>query len=201
MCRNNIVVNRLMLGNRELGWEVWNGKNVEEYTSKQLQDMIRNGKDKVYGLCVGADGELEADKEGFFTTSIMEHRHVGNYRAVDSDIPVNMAYICYGTCEAKGEVLYKCISNKFEQMQLSEEQLKAYLTLGILTGGARIKDGKIECVEVGAEKKQTDVSVQEEPDKDSKELVEKNEEKKAVSKKEEKSKLSSGKQVTSKGGK
>ena len=36
MCKMNVVVNRVMLGNRELGWETWNGKNIEEYTSKQL---------------------------------------------------------------------------------------------------------------------------------------------------------------------
>ena len=65
MCRVNFVINRLMLGNRELGWECFNGKGIEEYTSKQLLEMIRNGKDKVYGLCIGKDGELEPDKEGF----------------------------------------------------------------------------------------------------------------------------------------
>lgn len=144
MCKMNVVVNRVMLGNRELGWETWNGKNIEEYTSKQLQDMIRGGKDKVYGLCLGKDGELEADAEGFFTTSVMEHRHIGNYRPMDSESLVNMAYICYGTDKVEGKTVYKCISNKFEQVNLTDEQIKAYLTLGVLTGGARLKDGRIE---------------------------------------------------------
>ncbi|MBQ3794848.1 MAG: hypothetical protein IJS12_04125 [Lachnospiraceae bacterium] len=148
MCKMNVVVNRVMLGNRELGWETWNGKNIEEYTSKQLQDMIRGGKDKVYGLCLGKDGELEADAEGFFTTSVMEHRHIGNYRPMDSESLVNMAYICYGTDKVEGKTVYKCISNKFEQVNLTDEQIKAYLTLGVLTGGARLKDGRIEVAKV-----------------------------------------------------
>lgn len=154
MCKMNVVVNRVMLGSRELGWEVWNGRCIEEYTSRQLADMIRGGRDKVYGLRIGRSGELEADMENFFTTSIMEHRHTGNYRAMESERPVNMSYICWGVDNRDGEKAYKCISNKFEQSVLSEEEIKAYLTLGVLTGGARLKDGKVEAavMEAGGRK-------------------------------------------------
>ncbi len=144
MCKMNVVVNRVMLGNRELGWEVWNGRCIEEYTSRQLTDMIMGGRDKVYGLRIGRSGELEADRENFFTTSIMEHRHIGNYRSMESESSVNMSYICWGVERRKGENVYKCISNKFEQAVLSEEEIKAYLALGVLTGGVRLKDGKVE---------------------------------------------------------
>ena len=46
MCRVNVVVNRIMLGNRELGWEVWNGRSIDEYTSKQIENIIRAGNCK-----------------------------------------------------------------------------------------------------------------------------------------------------------
>ena len=28
MCKMNVVINKLVLGNRELGWECWNGKET-----------------------------------------------------------------------------------------------------------------------------------------------------------------------------
>ena len=49
MCRMNVVVNKLVLGNRELGFECWDGKQIAEFTAKQLKDMIRAGKQKVCG--------------------------------------------------------------------------------------------------------------------------------------------------------
>lgn len=170
MCRVNFVINRLMLGNRELGWECFNGKGIEEYTSKQLLEMIRNGKDKVYGLCIGKDGELELDKEGFYVTSIMEHRHVGNYRPMDSDSSVNMSYICMGVDILDGNEVYNCISNKFESVLLSKEQIKAYMMLGVITAGVRIRNGEIEVAVIeSAEKKEevkAPVVVTEAPQKD-----------------------------------
>lgn len=30
ICKMNVMVNRVMLGNRELGWEVWNGRCAEK---------------------------------------------------------------------------------------------------------------------------------------------------------------------------
>jgi hypothetical protein len=57
MCKMNIyVVSKLVLGNRSLGWECWDGR-LSEYTTKQLKDMIVAGKQKVCGLRIGDNEE------------------------------------------------------------------------------------------------------------------------------------------------
>lgn len=77
------MVNKLMLGSRELGWELWDGKGILEQTSKQIKDTIISGE-RVYGLIVGESGELELDTDGFFTTDLMLHSHIGCFRTMSS---------------------------------------------------------------------------------------------------------------------
>ena len=146
MCKMRVVVGREMLGARETGWSLWDGKQVMELTAKQIKDIMRKGN-KVCGLTLDDKGELIPDKEGFFTTNIMEHRHCGQYRPmVEAEgCMANLFYIVIGTKEEKGEKQYECISTKFEQLVLSEADVKAYLRIGIISAGARLNDkGEVE---------------------------------------------------------
>ncbi len=153
MCKMNIVVNKLVLGNRELGWELWSGKEVMEYTSKQLKDMIKAGKQKVCGLKIGDNDELELDKEGFFTTNMMVHSHIGSWKSMEEESMVNNLYVCIGSHEESGKVVYDCISSKFEQAKISENDMKAYLKIGIVSGGAKLDGEKIVLAGTEPEKK------------------------------------------------
>jgi hypothetical protein len=139
----NVVVARLMLGNRELGWECWSGKDVMEYTSKQLADIIKAGKQKVCGLKIGEDGELELDKEGFYTTNMMVHSHIGSWKPMNEDSMANVLYICIGSHEESGKLVYDCISSRWEQTVISEADMRAYLKIGIVSGGAKLDGDKI----------------------------------------------------------
>ena len=47
MCKMLVVVNQLRLGNRILGYSAWSGKEVMEFTEKQLKDIIRSRKSVV----------------------------------------------------------------------------------------------------------------------------------------------------------
>lgn len=143
MCRMNVVVNKLVLGNRELGWELWNGKEVMEYTSKQLKDIIKAGKQKVCGLKIGESGELDLDKEGFFTTNMMVHSHIGSWKSMEEEGMANLLYVCIGSHEESGKVVYDCISSRFEQAAISESDMRAYLKIGIVSGGAKLDGDKI----------------------------------------------------------
>lgn len=146
MCKMRVIVNRELLGTRETGWALWDGKQVMELTAKQIKDTMRKGN-KVCGLTLDDKGELIPDKEGFFTTNIMEHRHCGQYRPmVEAEgCMANLFYIVIGTKEEKGEKQYECISTKFEQLVLSEADVKAYLRIGIISAGARLNDkGEVE---------------------------------------------------------
>ena len=70
MCKMRVVVLREMLGNRETGWTLWDGKQVMEMTSKQIKDTIAKGS-KVCGLTIGSDGELVRDETGFACSNII----------------------------------------------------------------------------------------------------------------------------------
>ena len=143
MCKMRVVVLREMLGNRETCWSLWSGKDVMEMTSNQIKNLIKAGT-KVCGLTIGKDGNLEADLEGFYCTNIMEHRHCANYVPMKSeDCLANLFYIVVGKHEEKGTVLYDCISTKFEQLTISEADLKAYIKIGVVSAGAKLEDDKI----------------------------------------------------------
>lgn len=143
MCKMNVVINKLVLGNRDLGYETWNGKEIMEYTAKQLKDIILEGKQKVCGLKVGENGELELDREGFFTTNMMIHSHIGNYHSMEEDGMTNKLYVCIGSHEEAGKVVYDCVSSRFEQAAFSENDMRAFLKVGIVSGGAKLDGDKI----------------------------------------------------------
>lgn len=152
MCKMNVVMNKLVLGNRELGWEIWDGRQVAEFTSKQLKDIIRAGKQKVCGLRIGENGELEPDKEGFFTTNMMVHSHIGSWRSMEEESMANLLYVCIGSHEESGKTVYDCISSRFEQAGISENDMRAYLKIGIVSGGAKLDGEKIVLASMEPEK-------------------------------------------------
>lgn len=155
MCAKRFVVTRTMLGNREQGWALWNGKEIVEMTSKEIKDAIIR-KEEIFGLAVGAGEELELDK-AFFTRNIMEHRQVGNYKPMveEDNCVANVFYIVTGKAENGG---YEVISTKFERTVISEEKAKVMLTMGIISAGAKLENDKVvlpvtEAKPVTAEKK------------------------------------------------
>ena len=97
MCRKLVVMNKLSLGNRELGWEVWSlpKGEVVEFTSTQLKNLIKQGKDEVYGLKLGKNGfDLEFDKEGFFITNMMNKVHMSLIGFPDDYLEILENNIC-----------------------------------------------------------------------------------------------------------
>ena len=187
----NVVINKLVLGNRELGWECWNGKEVMEYTSKQLKDIIKSGKQKVCGLVIGSNGELELDRAGFFTSNMMVHSHIGSWKPMEEESMSNLLYVCIGSRKEADGVVYDCISSRFEQATITESDMRAYLKIGIVSGGAKLEDDKIIVASVDLEEKKevpTEPSVTEKKESEKKTAqakeVKPEQEKKEVEKKE-----------------
>ena len=151
-----VVVRREMLGAREQAWSVWSGKDIMEFTGTQIRNMIKSNQ-KICGLTV-KENELVPDTEGFFTTTIMEHRYCGNFTPmIEGDVMANVFYIVIGSHEENKVVYYDCISTKFEQVAFTESDVKAYIRLGIISGGARLgKDDKIELAPLEYEKTKTE---------------------------------------------
>lgn len=152
MCKMRVVVRREMLGAREQAWLVWTGKDITEYTGNQIKSLIKSGQ-KVCGLTVDGSNELVLDKEGFFTTNIMEHRYCGNYTPmIENEIMANLFYIVIGSHEENKVVYYDCISTKFEQAKFTEADVKAYIRLGIIPSGAKLDGDKIVVAPLDFEK-------------------------------------------------
>ena len=154
MCTMRVVILREMLGNRETGWTLWDGKQVIQMTSKQIKDTIAKGI-KVCGLTIGSDGELVRDETGFACSNIMEHRMCDNYSPMEDGGMTNLFYICIGSHEENGATVYDCISTRFEQLKIAEPEMKAYLKIGVVSAGVKEVDGKLVVADLEFKKPET----------------------------------------------
>jgi len=144
MC-TKIVINKLYLGNRELGYELFSDGEIVEMTEKQIISEIKNGKD-IRGLVIGDSGKLELDVAGFGMRNLMEKRHIGNYKPMIEDgCMVNMFLTVIGSKETENGVVYKGITNRFKRMELDAALLVTYYNMGIINGGVILKeDGTLD---------------------------------------------------------
>lgn len=140
MCMTKVVVLRTMLGEREIGWELWNRDKGEviEMTSNEIKKALSKG-DPIYGLTVGENGGLVLDNKNFFMNNLFEHRHVNNYKPMVDDTVANVAYIVLG----KAGDEYEVISTKWERTKITEQALRVYISMGLVFGGAKLEDDKI----------------------------------------------------------
>lgn len=147
MCRKLVVTNRINLGTREICWEAYSLPKGEviEVTKNQLVDMIKRGTDEVYGLRISAKGnELEFDTEGFFTTNMMNKVHTNTLiPMVQENCLTNLFYIVIGTKQENNETVYEVISSRYERTTFNAEKVKTLLEMGIISGGAKLENGKI----------------------------------------------------------
>ena len=147
MCRKLVAINNLRLGTRELGWELYSLPKGEilEFTSKQLRDIIKAGKDEVYGLKIAENGFDLVFDEDFFTTNMMYKVHIGSLTPmVQTDCMVNLFYVVIATHVEHGELLFDVISSRFERTSFNEDKLRTLLEMGVISGGAKLdENGKI----------------------------------------------------------
>jgi len=146
MCKVKVVIRREMLGAREQSWSCWTGKEsgVKELKASEIKREIRNGN-RVYGLKIGEDGELALDKEGFFTSNVVEHRQSDNFKLMieDDQSMGNVALVCVGKHRDGDETVYECINNRFGMEEISKEDMRVYIRLGIVCSGAKMMGNEI----------------------------------------------------------
>jgi len=148
MCtRKLIITNKLSLGGRELGWEAYSLPKGElvEFTSKQVKDLLKSGKDEVYGLIISEEtGELVFDTENWFVTNMMNKLHINTLvPMVEDDCLANLFYIVIGTHKVKGETMYDVISSRYERATFNAEKVKTLLDMKIISGGCKLENGEI----------------------------------------------------------
>lgn len=146
MCRKLVVVNKLSLGGRELGYETYSlpKGEVVEFTAKQLKDAIRLGNDEVFGLKISEEtGELVFD-DSFFVTNMMNKLHINTLvPMVEEDCLVNLFYIVIGTKKVKQETMYEVISSRYERTTFNAEKVKTLLEMGVISGGVKLENGEL----------------------------------------------------------
>ena len=136
------VVNREMLGQREIGFSLWDGNEVVELTRKQVEARMKVGI-KVLGFKITEDG-LDLDNEEFFAVNVMEHRSCGNYKPMISiDLLVKVFYVLVGVRKVKGLNVYDFITSTYARETLSEEDVINHLRMGIISAGVKLEDDKL----------------------------------------------------------
>ena len=140
-----IVINKLSLGKRELGWELYSLPKGEilEFTSKQVKDLINEGVIGVYGLEISKEtGELVFDKS-FYVTNMMNKTHINTLTPLNKESSLNKVYTVIGTHKTKKGLMYDVISSRYERRSFDEAELKALLKTGMVSGGATIIEDEI----------------------------------------------------------
>lgn len=159
MC-TKIVINKLYLGNRELGYELFSDGEIVEMTEKQIISEIKNGKD-IRGLVIGESGKLELDVAGFGMRNLMEKRHIGNYKPMIEDgCMVNIFITVIGSKETENGVVYEGISTRFKKVELDENLLVTWYNMSIINGGVVLSDDGTLKMPVAKSKKVTDIVVE-----------------------------------------
>lgn len=139
MCK--VVINKLNLGARELGYELFDGKQIIEMTGSQIVKAIKSGED-IRGMVVNEKDELELDRDGFFTRNLMVKSHINNFKPLmeDETVMMNLFYIILGSkATESGAVVYPAITTRFAREELTEEKLKALYDLGAVSAGVKIE--------------------------------------------------------------
>ena len=145
MCRKFIVTNQISLGNRILGVETYAIPRGEvlEFTHSQLKNIIRQGKDEVYGLKLNEENELVFD-DAFYVRAMMNKSHINSLKPICLDdeetCMVNLFYIVIGTHEENGVTMYDVISSRYERNSFTAEKVKTLLELHIISAGAKLNE-------------------------------------------------------------
>lgn len=145
MCKL-VVINKLFLGNRELGYELMDiGKTeVVEMTASQIKTSLRAGKN-ILGVKISAGNELVLDKEKYFMSNMMKKVHINKleplYEAESS--LANIFFYVVGTGVENGKQYFDVVNSRFGRTRMTEEMIKAYYPIGVVAGGVKIENDKI----------------------------------------------------------
>ena len=126
-----IVLNRVNLGQRVTGYEVFNpsvnGGEVIGMTAKQLCEAVKAGE--VLGMVLDSNNSLVLDGDRGFK-AIMVKTGIGTLTSTDPTAVANLMYTVY---QRDGDN-YKVISSRFGRQSFCADKIKALLDLGAVNG-------------------------------------------------------------------
>lgn len=140
MCKATVIFEE-KLGKRREGWAVYLN-STGEFTwlsDKQIRTKIANNE-RINGVVVDEGGEVVMDET--FTTGLLAKTGLATFVPIreDEDAGVTKYFAVTKVIKGgKGGDLYELVSNRFKLEVVSEERLKALLSL-ISIGGARLNE-------------------------------------------------------------
>lgn len=144
MCK--VVINRVNQFNCRInGYEVYETSTGEVFgmTEKDITKVIKKGQ-KILGIELDAEGQVELDEKGFYQSNIMEKKTLTKMEPVKGDTPVNILYALIGVKNDK----YILVNSRFGKSEVSKEKLLAYLEIGLVQGGCKLEKGELKVAEV-----------------------------------------------------
>ncbi len=145
MCKL-LVLNKLCLGNRELGYELidLNKLEVVEMTAGQIKSALKAGKE-ILGVKVSAGNELELDKEKYFMTNIMRKVHINKLEPVyeSENTLANIFFYVVGVSVKDGKQYFNVVNSRFGRTKMTEEMIKAYYPIGVIAGGVQVVNEEV----------------------------------------------------------
>ena len=154
MCKKSTVVYADQIGRRLVGWCVFNGKEFNFLSEKQVKARIQKGE-QVNGLTLDEDGKVSMDVT--FTKILMAKTGLTFTPMVAGDnedggeLAVNKYFALVQVVKGKPGNEYKFVSNRCSQETFSEVQVKAMLSVMPLGGVKLDGRGKVvvhEAVEI-----------------------------------------------------
>lgn len=153
MCTSLLVINKLFLGNRELGYELYDMSKGEavEMTAGQIRQAIKGGR-KILGVKISEENEIITDREKYYMQNLMKKVHINKLEPLyDSETNIaNVFYYVTGTSTEGNSRVYHVVNSRFGRETITGEKLKALYEIGVIAGGVKIEEDKIlvsECIE------------------------------------------------------
>lgn len=145
MCKKSTVAYGDFIGQRMVGWCVFNGKDFSFLSDKQIKTRLQSNE-QVNGLTLDADGNVVIDQE--FTKSLMGKSGLTFKPIVpadneDEEPVMNKYYALVKVSKDKSGIKYHFITNRCGMETFDETQLKAMLEVMDMGGVRKDESGAL----------------------------------------------------------
>lgn len=127
-----VVINRVDLGSRVVGYEVLNsganGGEILGYTPQAMREAVRSGE--IIGMVLNGAGELVLDEAKGFK-AMMIKTGIGTLTSTDPSSVANIIYTAYDRVDGDK---FKVVSSRFGRQVYCADKIKALLDLGAVNG-------------------------------------------------------------------
>lgn len=145
MCKKSTVAYGDFIGQRMVGWCVFNGKDFSFLSDKQIKTRLQSNE-QVNGLTLDADGNVVIDQE--FTKSLMGKSGL-TFKPIlpvdneDEEPVMNKYYALVKVSKDKSGAKYHFITNRCGMETFDETQLKAMLEVMDMGGVKKDESGAL----------------------------------------------------------